>query len=229
MKPKLTVIIPVYNEAGTIGELLGRVKAVKIPKEVIVVDDGSTDGTREYLEKIRDSSFRMVFNDENAGKGRCVREGIQAAEGEYVIIQDGDLEYNPQEYGRLLKTAEEKKSPVVFGSRILGRNKTAYISFYLGGIFLSTLVSVLYNQKITDVSTCYKLVKTDLIKSIRLECNGFDLDYEIASKILRRGIKIVEAPISYEPRSISMGKKVRWTDGVKGAYVIIKIRLKPKT
>ncbi|MCM8764573.1 MAG: glycosyltransferase family 2 protein [Candidatus Omnitrophica bacterium] len=224
---KLSIIIPVYNEVATIEAVVDRVLAVPIEKEIVVVDDGSTDGTTEVLERIlngKKNNIKVIFQPENQGKGSAIRRGLLEATGDVVVIQDADLEYDPMDFLSLIKPIEEGRTDVVYGSRVLGKNPKSSISFYLGGRFLSSLTNLLYCTSITDEPTCYKMFRSNLIKSIDLRCRGFEFCPEVTAKIARRKIKILELPISYKPRTPKEGKKIRWKDGVIAIWTLIKYR-----
>ncbi len=228
---KLSIVIPVYNEKKTIEEILRRVMAVKIPsvsKEIIIVDDGSEDGTREILKKIKKNNprFKVIYHEENQGKGTAVRTGLKYARGDYILIQDADLEYNPQDISRLLKPVLEGKAKVVYGSRNLNpkNKKHSSLSFYIGGLFLTWLTNFLYGTKITDESTGYKAFETEFLKSIPLECRGFEFCPEITAKVAKRGEKIHEVPIRYCPRMPHQGKHIKSKDGLIAIWTLIKYR-----
>ena len=223
---KLSVIVPVYNEKSTILEIIKKIKAVKINKEIIIVDDFSRDGTREILKKIKDKSIKVLFHERNYGKGHAIRTGIKEVTGDMVIIQDADLEYNPQDYLRLVKPILDGRVKVVYGSRNLGKkkHKRSALSFYLGGVFLSKLANFLYGTKLTDEATCYKLFKTEVIKGLNLRCERFEFCPEVTAKLARKNITILEIPINYNPRSITSGKKIRWKDGLEAIGVLLKYR-----
>jgi len=225
----LSVIIPVFNERNTISEILKRIEEVDLgnigfQKEVIIVDDGSTDGTRDILEKL-ENKYKIIYHHKNQGKGAAIRTGLKAISGDYVIIQDADLEYDPRDYRKLLEVALSKKAEVVYGSRRLNRsNKPSYSSFYWGGVFLNWFTNLLWHTQITDESTCYKLFKVSFIKSLSLKCNGFEFCPEVTAKTAKRKIKIYETPISYHPRHIRQGKKIRWRDGLVAIWTLIKYK-----
>jgi dolichol-phosphate mannosyltransferase len=232
---KLSIIVPVYNEKKTIEEILQRVKNELIPgvkKEIIVVDDGSTDGTSEMLDKIKDSSFKIIFQRKNGGKGSAVRTGIENATGEYIIIQDADLEYHPKFIKDLLKPILENKADVVYGTRLnrmphlRGEEaKHLFILHYFGNRFLSLVTSILYGQWITDMETCYKLFPKKAMDGITLRAKGFELEPEITSKLLKRGYKIKEVSISVVPRGYDEGKKLNTVkDGLKAMWSLVKYR-----
>ena len=232
---KLSIIIPVYNEEKTIIEILDRVKKEVIPgveKEIIVIDDGSTDSTRQKLKNIKDNDFKIIFHKKNEGKGSAVRTGIENATGEYIIIQDADLEYHPKFIKDLIKPILEKKTDVVYGTRLNRmphlrgeEGKHLFILHYFGNRFLSLVTSVLYGQWITDMETCYKLFPKKALNGIRLNAKGFELEPEITSKLLKKGYKIKEVSISINPRGYDEGKKLNIVkDGVKALWFLIKYR-----
>ncbi len=231
---KLSVIIPVYNERKTIVEILRKVENVNLQdlgfeKEIIIVDDGSTDGTREILKKLT-NKYKIIFHAKNKGKGSAIKSGLRKATGDYVIIQDADLEYDPNDYKNLLECAIKNKAQVVYGSRALNpKNRYSHFIYYLGGKFLSLLTSFFYGVKITDEATGYKLFKTDLLKKIPIQSEGFDFCPEITAKILKQKIKIFEVPINYYPRKKEEGKKIRISDGIKAAFILIKLRFEKET
>ncbi|MCM8805034.1 MAG: glycosyltransferase family 2 protein [Candidatus Omnitrophica bacterium] len=221
---RLSVIIPVYNEKLTILKVIEKVKKVPVEKEIIIVDDGSNDGTREILSKLKDENIKVIFKEKNEGKGTAIRVGLKYVKGEIIVIQDADLEYEPMDWLKMLKIIEEKKANVVFGSRILGKNKKSSFFFYIGGRILSFLANLLYNAKITDEPTCYKMFKKEVIDSINLKCKGFEFCPEITAKVRKKGYKIFEVPINYNPRSIKEGKKIRLKDGFIAIWTLIKYR-----
>lgn len=221
---KLSVIMPIYNEKETIREIINRVKKVDLNKEIIVVDDCSTDGTREVLKKIK--GVKVVLHKQNGGKGTAIRTGLKYVTGDIIVIQDGDLEVNPQEFIRLMECIKNG-ADVVYGSRMLGKSYKdlpLYYKHYLGNKLLNFITNLLYGCKITDMETCYKMIKTKIVKSLNLKAKRFDFEPEITSKILKRGYKIKEIPIGYNPRSFKEGKKINWKDGIKAALYLIKYR-----
>jgi len=230
---KLSIIIPVYNENKTILEVIKRVEKAKLPnnmkKELIIVDDYSSDGTREILKKIK--NHKILYHNKNKGKGSAIRTGLKYSKGDIIIIQDADLEYNPSEYYKLLNPILENKASVIYGSRLMnenltlfGKNKTFLPSHLIGNIFLSYATSLLYWNKISDMETCYKVFNKKVIKKIRLRATRFDFEPEITAKLLKKGYKILEVPINFEPRSFNEGKKITVRDGLKALYYLIKYR-----
>jgi glycosyltransferase involved in cell wall biosynthesis len=226
---KLSILIPVYNEEKTIEKAIDSVHKVKLPvdKEIIVINDGSTDATEEKLKGLRKKfRFRILRHKINLGKGAAIRTGIKQSTGDMIIIQDADLEYEPNDYYSLLKPILERKAEVVYGSRFLKKNKRKDYLFYTGNRFLSLATSLLYSAKITDMETCYKVFRSDLIKLIPLNSNGFEFEPEITAKIIKRGIKIHEIPISYSQRTAKEGKKIKFRDGFIALWTLIKYRFK---
>lgn len=221
---RVSVIVPVYNERETILEVIKRVKQVPIEKEIIIVDDGSNDGTGEILKEIKNEDVKVIFKKKNEGKGSAIREGLKYINGDVIVIQDADLEYDPMDWINMLKLMEEKNAYVVYGSRILGKNKKSSFFFYLGGRILSFLANLLYNAKITDEPTCYKMFKKEVIQKINLKCKGFEFCPEVTAKVRKKGYKIYEVPIRYNPRSIKEGKKIRLKDGLIAIWTLIKYR-----
>jgi dolichol-phosphate mannosyltransferase len=225
---KLSIVIPAYNEKNTILKIVERVKQVnlgKIEKEIILVDDASRDGTTDIIKKIKDNKIKKVFHEKNQGKGAAVRDGIKAATGEIVIIQDADLEYNPDEYNIVIKPILDKKAEVVYGSRALNKNnRYSYISFMIGGKIVTFFTNLLFFSHLTDEPTCYKTFKSDVIKKINITGNRFEWEPEVTAKILKKGIKIVEVPISYNPRDKKHGKKINWRDGLVAIWTLFKYR-----
>lgn len=224
---KLSIIIPVYNESKTVSTIIEKVKSVdlgEIKKEIIAIDDFSTDGTKSILEKV--DGIKVLRHDKNRGKGSAIRTGIEHATGDVIIIQDADLEYDPEEFPVVLKPILEDSAEVVYGSRFLQKtnHKPRYLVNYLGLKFLAFLVSALYGQKVTDVETCYKAFKSDVIKGINLKAERFDFEPEVTAKLIKKGHSIVEVPVSYRGRSYEDGKKIRWRDGINAIYCLVKYR-----
>lgn len=223
---KLSIIIPVYNEKNTILEIVRKVKAVDLKKEILIVDDGSTDGSKEQFKFLEgDEEIRIFYHDTNRGKGSAVRTALDHVQGDLVIIQDADLELDPQDYPRLIKPIQRGETEIVYGSRYLSK-ENIFPSFKLrmGVTILNWMVRLLYGVKITDEATCYKLFKTDILRSIPLKCKRFEFCPEVTAKILKRGYHIVEVPISYYYRSSKQGKKLGWIDGLEATWTLIKYR-----
>jgi len=229
----LSVVIPVYNERETLLDLVDRVRAVPIRKQIVLVDDGSADGTRDVLQSLAESpsddpqnAITVVFHEKNQGKGAALRTGFLHATGNYVIIQDADLEYDPSEYPRLLQPIVEGKADVVYGSRFLGdySHRVLYYWHYLGNRFLTTLSNCFTNLNLTDMETCYKVFRREVIQSINLKSNRFGIEPEITAKVFKRRYKVYEVPISYDGRGYDEGKKITWRDGVVALWVLLKYR-----
>lgn len=213
----LSILIPVYNERDNILKILSKIESIELPfgilKQIVIVDDCSTDGTCDVLKTIEDK-YVVLYHEKNKGKGAALRTGLPVVSGEYVIIQDADLEYDPEDYVLMLKKLVSENLKVLYGSRRLKfQNQYSHLSFLLGGIILSLLTNILYRQKITDEPTCYKLIESDLLRSLDLECERFEFCPEVTAKIARLGYKISEIGINYYPRSIEEGKKIKWFDG----------------
>jgi dolichol-phosphate mannosyltransferase len=221
---RLSIIIPCFNECDTILEVVRRVKDVPLDKEIIIVDDGSVDGTRALLRGLERDGCRVLYHDRNRGKGMAIRTGLPAVTGDLVVVQDADLEYDPQDLISLVRAFDSDGVSVVYGSRNLRGNARSYSTFYWGGRVVSWLTTLLYWCHITDEPTCYKMFRAPLLKSIDLKCEGFEFCPEVTAKVLRRGLKIREVPISYYPRDFSEGKKIRWTDGVHAMWLLIRYR-----
>ncbi|HMM28799.1 MAG TPA: glycosyltransferase family 2 protein [Aggregatilineaceae bacterium] len=226
MDLKLSVIIPCYNERTTVATVVDRVRAVGLAHEIIVVDDGSTDGTREVLAELdpRDD-LKIILHDHNQGKGAAVRTGFKAATGDVLLIQDADLEYDPREYPVLLRPIEEGISKVVYGSRFLGGPRKAMFFWNMVANRTLTLVTnILYNAILSDMETCYKVFRAEIVRDIRLRSRRFDFEPEITAKVLKRGHRIYEVPISYNGREWNEGKKITWKDGVIAMWTLFRYR-----
>lgn len=220
---KLSVIVPVFNEAATVQQLLRKLLAVKAVAEVIVVDDGSTDKTPQIITRIKHKKLQY-FKKKNGGKGSAVRFGLSKVNQEYVLIQDADLEYDPDDIEKLLEPIEKGKAKVVYGSRFLGQHLNLLFWHWVGNNFLNFVVNILYNTTLSDMETCYKIMPTKLFRAINVQANDFTIEPEITCKILKQGIRIYEVPISYVGRDFSEGKKITWKDGFSALYTILRLR-----
>ena len=222
---KLTVIVPVYNEQATVGEILKRLDKQKSVFEILVVDDSSDDNGVDEVKKVRSKKIRLLKHKSNKGKGAAIQTGLREVKGDYVLIQDADLEYDPEEIPLLLAPINKGKAEVVYGSRFTGARRNMFFWHMLGNRFLSLMVNVLYNTTISDMETCYKVMPTKLMKKLSIKSNDFAIEPEITCKILNRGIFIYETPISYTGRTFEEGKKITWRDGVKAMYTILAIKI----
>ncbi len=225
----LSIIIPCFNERATLPELLRRVEAAALPdgtqKEVVVVDDGSTDGTRDLVAALPPDRFVVVLQPSNGGKGAAVRAGIGKSTGDIVLIQDADLEYDPSEYAALIAPLLRGEADVVYGSRFLNASpRSPWSLFQIGTTIVTKATNLLYGASLTDEPTCYKVFRGGLIRSLPLRCTGFEFCPEVTAKVLRRGIRIAEVPISYTPRSIKDGKKIKFRDGFVALYTLLRER-----
>lgn len=222
----LSVIIPVYNEINTIAEIIRRVKAVGRAFEIVIVDDGSTDGTREYLATLgNDPMVRVLYHERNKGKGAAVITGIQAARGDLMIVQDADLEYDPRDYPALLKPMEEGIADVVFGSRFLGGARRPILFWNMvANKILTFITNFLYNNILSDMETGYKLFKREVVQGMPLHARGFEFEPEFTAKLLKRRVRIYEVPISFNPREYSEGKKIKARDAFIAVWTLLKYR-----
>ncbi|MCS7223824.1 MAG: glycosyltransferase family 2 protein [Armatimonadetes bacterium] len=227
-KPILTIIVPVYNEVRTIATILDQVTALPISKEIIVVENCSEDGTREFLQKYHHPEVAVHFQERNLGKGSSVRWAIERARGRWLVIQDADLEYDPRDLLRLLERAVSDNLTAVFGKRIFTPEARGSLIYQWGRGLLNLLFRFLFITGTQDVATCYKMIKTEVAQSLRLKCRGFDLDFELASVLRRLGHPIVELPVSYRPRSVAEGKKIRPIDGLKCLWAMVRVRITPR-
>lgn len=223
--PLLSVVMPVFNESATIDEIIRRVLAVPLRTQLIVVDDGSTDGTREQLTQLEgEFGFTLLLQPHNMGKGAALRRGFEAVRGDLVIIQDADLEYSPEEFPALIDLICQGRADVVYGSRFLGRHRVFLFSHYVGNRILTLLTNILYNTMLSDMETCYKVMRTEVLHSMTLRSNGFGIEPELTAKIFKRGYRVYEVPITYDGRGYEEGKKIGWRDGVVALWVLLRYR-----
>ncbi len=222
----LSVIVPVFNERVTVAEVIRRIRAVELPVdiEVIVVDDGSSDGTDKVLAALGDSTVRVINHPVNRGKGAAVRTGLEAVRGDLVLVQDADLEYDPEDWSKLLDPIFRGKSRVVYGSRFTGERKNMLPLHWIGNRFLSLVTNLLYSSTLSDMETCYKLFDRRVLEGITIESDRFEFEPEITAKVLRRGYRIYEVPISYAGREVDEGKKITWRDGFGALKALVKYR-----
>jgi glycosyltransferase involved in cell wall biosynthesis len=222
----LSIVIPAYNEARFLPEVLRRVKETPYEKEIIVVDDASVDGTRSYLQGLNDDDIRVVFHDKNAGKGAAVRSGIKIAAGDIIIIQDADLEYDPKDYPRLLEPILSGNADVVYGSRFLGGpHRVFYFRHYVGNQIVTLLSNIFSDLNLSDMETGYKVFVRRVFEGITIESNRFGFEPEITAKVAKKGYRVYEVPVSYHGRSYTEGKKITCKDGIKALFTIIKYNL----
>jgi len=223
--PLLSVVMPCYNERATIDEIIRRVLAVPIRTELVVVDDGSTDGSREILDALsRELPFKLILQPANTGKGAALRRGFQEVTGDLVVIQDADLEYSPEEFPGLIELIIDGRADVVYGSRFLGRHRVFLFSHYVGNVVVTFLTNVLYNTMLSDMETCYKVMRIEVLRSMTLDSNGFGIEPELTAKIFKRGYRVYEVPITYDGRNYDEGKKITWRDGLVALWVLVKYR-----
>ncbi|MDP8959495.1 MAG: glycosyltransferase family 2 protein, partial [Actinomycetota bacterium] len=224
------VVMPVYNERATVAEAIRRARQAELPvdREIVVVDDGSTDGTKDILARLADSTVRVFHQPENRGKGAAVRRGIEEATGDLVVVQDADLEYDPRDWGAMMRPLLEGQARVVYGSRFTGERRNMLFWHWVGNRFLTLLTDVLYNTTLSDMETCYKMMDAQLVRSLRLVSDRFEIEPELTAKLLRSGERIWEVPIRYAGREITDGKKISWRAGVPAMWTLVKYRLVPR-
>jgi glycosyltransferase involved in cell wall biosynthesis len=222
----LSVIVPVFNERTTVAEVIRRIRAVSLPVavEVIVVDDGSSDGTDKVLAALGDSTVRVINHGVNRGKGAAIRTGLETVRGDLVLVQDADLEYDPADWSKLLDPILRGKADVVYGSRFTGERKNMMPLHWMGNRFLSLVTNILYSSTLSDMETCYKLFDRKVLEGITIQSDKFDFEPEITAKVLRRGYRIYEVPISYAGREADEGKKITWRDGFGALAALVKFR-----
>jgi glycosyltransferase involved in cell wall biosynthesis len=223
---KLSVIVPVFNERNTVAEIVRRMRAVELPveREIIIVDDGSDDGTRHVLSQLADSTVRVVHHPHNKGKGSAIRTALGHVTGDLVLIQDADLEYEPDDWPKLLAPVLKGRAVVVYGSRFTGERRNMLLLHWVGNRFLSLVTNVLYNSTLSDMETCYKLFDSRVILGMKLNAERFEFEPEVTAKVLRRKIRIYEVPISYSGREFDEGKKITWRDGFVALWALVKYR-----
>jgi glycosyltransferase involved in cell wall biosynthesis len=223
--PLLSVVMAAFNERDTIDEIVRRVLAVPLRIELIIVDDASRDGTRERLQELqRELGFTLVIQPENRGKGAALRAGFERVTGDIVIIQDADLEYSPEEYPSLIELICQGRADVVYGSRFLGRHRVFLFTHYMGNRLLTMITNVLYNTILTDMETCFKVMRIEVLRSMTLESNRFGIEPELTAKIFKRRYRVYEVPITYDGRGYDEGKKITWRDGMVALWVLLKYR-----
>lgn len=227
---RISILMPVFNEANTLKTILQKVEEANfcgLEKEIILIDDGSTDGTREVLKEFGDK-YKIFYHDKNMGKGAALRTGFEYITGDITVIQDADLEYDPADYESLIQLILDGKADAVYGSRFLGGKPSSsfMLTHWLGNKFLTLMTNILYNTTLTDMETCYKAFKTEFIKGLEIKSDGFDFEPEITAKVLKKGARLYELPISYYGREHSEGKKITWKDGLDAIRALVKFRFK---
>ena len=223
---KLSVIMPCYNEKDTVEEIVRQVLDVGLAHEILIIDDGSTDGTREILPTLESDIVKVILHEQNRGKGAAVSTGFQNATGDVFIIQDADLEYDPRDYHILLKPIQEGRAKVVYGSRFLGGpRKTMFFWNMVANKFLTLVTNILYNTILSDMETCYKVFRREVIQDMVIHAKGFEFEPEFTAKVLKQGIRIYEVPISYNGREWDEGKKIKWTDAPIALWTLLKYRI----
>lgn len=225
----LSIIMPLYNEEKTVGEIMGKILGLKIDMQLIIVNNGSNDNTSQIIREFdNDARIAIIDKEHNIGKGDAIITALEKAKGDYTVIQDGDLEYDPDDLVKMLDLAEKEAAPVVFGSRRLNPDSGISYNRYLwGGQLLTIIANILYGVGITDESTCYKMIRTDIMKAMKLESLRFEFCPEVVAKLGRNKIKILEIPVKYYPRKFDEGKKIRWHDGLEAIWALLKYRFKP--
>jgi len=223
--PTLSIIIPVYNEEQTVKQIIEKINSLTIDKEIIVIDDGSSDGTDKILRSLNNKDIKVIYHTSNRGKGAAIITGLAQATGDFIIIQDADLEYDPQDYFKLLENIKQGSADIVLGARFMKGYKGQFIH-KLGNRFLTSLLNLMFGAHLNDCFTCYKLLRRQALVSLNLAARGFDIEIEIVAKAIKNKLRISEVPITYQPRSYAQGKKIRCRDGINAAASIIKYRFK---
>jgi glycosyltransferase involved in cell wall biosynthesis len=221
---KLSVIMPVYNEKATLNEIISRVERLPIEKEIILVDDGSTDGSREILSEFPSERAKVILQDKNLGKGAAIRAALPSVTGDVVVIQDADLEYDPNDFFKLLKPIEDGKADIVYGSRFTGERRNMHFWHWVGNRFLTLVTNIMFDTTLSDMETCYKMFRSEIVKPIPLRSYRFEFEVEITAKVLKRGHRIYEVPISYAGREFHEGKKITWRDGITALWNLFRYR-----
>jgi glycosyltransferase involved in cell wall biosynthesis len=223
---KLSVVVPVFNERTTVVEIMRRMRTVELPidREFVIVDDGSSDGTQQVLSQLGDSTVKVVKHTANRGKGAAIRTGLEHVTGDLVLIQDADLEYDPEDWPKLLAPVFRGKATVVYGSRFTGERRNMLPVHWMGNRLLSLTTNLLYNTTLSDMETCYKLFDRRVLDGITIRSDRFDFEPEVTAKVLRQGVRIYEVPISYTGREVDEGKKITWRDGFAALYALVKFR-----
>jgi glycosyltransferase involved in cell wall biosynthesis len=223
--PLISIVMPVFNERETIEEIVTRVLASPLRIELVAVDDASTDGSREFMQELAaKKNFKVLLQEKNQGKGAAVRRGFAETTGDIVIIQDADLEYSPEEYPDLIDLIVRGKADAVYGSRFLGRHRAFLFHHYMGNKFLTLVTNILYNTILTDMETCFKAIRGEIVRSLKLREKRFGIEPEITAKLFKRGCRVYEVPITYEGRNFDEGKKISWKDGIEALWVLVKYR-----
>jgi glycosyltransferase involved in cell wall biosynthesis len=222
---RVSIVIPVFNERSTLMSILEKVEELPLNKEIIIVDDGSTDGSRDILKSLPGERARVILHESNMGKGAAIRTAIPEASGDVIVIQDADLEYDPEDLVRLLKPIHQGKAQVVYGSRFTGERRNMFFWHWVGNRFLTLVTNILFDSTLSDMETCYKMFKAEVIKALDLKSRRFEIEVEMTAKILKGGYRIYEVPISYAGREFREGKKITWRDGITALFNLIKYRL----
>ena len=221
---KVSIVIPVFNERPTLMKILSIVEGLPLNKELVIVDDGSTDGSRDILGGLAPERARVIFHETNMGKGAAIRTAIPATTGDVIVIQDADLEYDPQDLVRLLKPIHDGKADVVYGSRFTGERRNMFFWHWIGNRFLTLVTNILYDSTLSDMETCYKMFRAEVLKGLKLRSMRFEIEVEMTAKVLKSGRRIYEVPISYAGREFHEGKKITWRDGITALFNLIRYR-----